>query len=73
MVLPDITVFLGDYINIASHNGIVRPMWMSYSNNSLSVWTAIVDEELLGAAKDYIRGKKLENNFIFKGRFKNNN
>lgn len=47
-ITPDANVFLGDYSNISVHNGIVRPIWMAYNGSSLSVWTAIIDEGLLG-------------------------
>lgn len=47
-ITPDANVFFGDYSNISAYNGVVRPIWMAYDGNSLSVWTAIIDEGLLG-------------------------
>lgn len=41
--LPSKAVFFGDYINIAAHNNIVRPIWMSLHNNKMAVWTALID------------------------------
>ncbi len=48
LILPDANVFFGDYINISTYNGIIRPIWMAYDGNSLSTWTAIVDDAMLG-------------------------
>lgn len=36
-------VFFGDYNNISSYNGKVRPIWTRYEDGKLSIWTAIVD------------------------------
>lgn len=41
--VPSPSVFFGDYINIAAHNNVVRPVWMAYSSSTLSVWTALVN------------------------------
>jgi len=35
-------VFFGDYSNINAVNGIVRPIWTQQSNDTLSVWTALI-------------------------------
>ncbi|GJQ61777.1 MAG: hypothetical protein SCALA702_08300 [Melioribacteraceae bacterium] len=34
------SVFFGDYINIAAHNRVVRPLWTRMDGFDLSVWTA---------------------------------
>jgi len=41
--LPSKKVFFGDYINIAVHNNIVRPIWMSLQDGKMAVWTALID------------------------------
>lgn len=41
--IPNSNVFFGDYTNISAHNNIVRPIWARLQNNSLSVWTALLD------------------------------
>ena len=46
--IPSPNVFFGDYIGISACNNVVRPIWMSYSNNALSAWTALVDGNLVG-------------------------
>ncbi|MFH0736706.1 MAG: T9SS type A sorting domain-containing protein [bacterium] len=37
------TDFIGDYINIAAHNNIVRPVWTRADNGNISLWTAIIN------------------------------
>jgi len=41
--LPSYYIFFGDYNNISAHNNIVRPIWTRLDNDTLSVWTAIID------------------------------
>lgn len=40
---PSASVFFGDYTNITAANNKVRPIWARLDNNSLSLYTAIVD------------------------------
>ncbi len=40
---PTSSVFFGDYTNVSAHNGKVRPIWARLDNNTLSLYTAIVD------------------------------
>jgi hypothetical protein len=40
---PESSAFMGDYINIAASNGVVRPVWTRVDTTQLSVWTAIID------------------------------
>jgi hypothetical protein len=47
--LPDENVFFGDYTNITAYNNIVRPIWTRLDNNDLSLWTAIINTQLLGS------------------------
>jgi hypothetical protein len=39
--IPISRIFLGDYINITAYNGIIRPMWMRWDSNGLSIWSDI--------------------------------
>ena len=41
---PDENTFFGDYINIAAANGVIRPVWTRLDQSSLSIWTAIINE-----------------------------
>ncbi|GAB5557258.1 MAG: sialidase family protein [Schleiferiaceae bacterium] len=36
-------IFFGDYNNISSYNGRVRPIWTEFHNGKLSVWTSLID------------------------------
>ena len=46
--LPDSEIFFGDYTGISVYNNKVLPMWMAYNNDTLSVWTALIDAEPMG-------------------------
>jgi hypothetical protein len=48
--VPVSSVFFGDYNNISAHNNVVRPIWTRLHNSQLSIWTAIIDMNWLGAA-----------------------
>ncbi|MFK7757010.1 MAG: sialidase family protein [Flavobacteriales bacterium] len=45
--IPNDQVFFGDYNNISAHSGVIRPIWTRYSENKLSVWTALINESQL--------------------------
>lgn len=45
--LPTSNVFFGDYTNISAHNNVVRPIWTRLAGGNLSIWTALVDTEIL--------------------------
>ncbi len=40
---PGKEAFFGDYNNISAAKGVVRPVWTSYLDKKLSVWTALVE------------------------------
>lgn len=42
---PGKEAFFGDYNNISAAQGVIRPIWTSYKDKKLSVWTAIIDEK----------------------------
>lgn len=37
------STFMGDYINIAANNGVIRPVWTRVDSTELSVYTAIIN------------------------------
>ena len=41
--LPKPHVFFGDYNDISVKDGMVRPIWTQLNNDSLSVWTALIN------------------------------
>ena len=45
--IPSSSFFFGDYTNIVAHNNMVRPIWTRLDNNDLSVWTALVNPDVL--------------------------
>lgn len=50
--IPDPGFFFGDYLNIAAVNGVIRPIWPRYDNGKISLWTAIIYEEMLRNVKN---------------------
>jgi len=45
--IPNPNAFFGDYTNISSHNGIIRPIWTRLDGTTSSIWTAIIDKNSL--------------------------
>ncbi len=41
---PDDQLFFGDYLNIASVNGIIRPIWPRLDEGKISLWVALINE-----------------------------
>jgi len=63
--VPDVSTFFGDYINIDAHNNVVRPIWMRMDNGALSVYTALVDGNVLAIqdpARDFVPFALSQNN-----------
>lgn len=42
--VPSDKVFFGDYNNISTLNGMVRPVWTRYEDGKLSIWTALINK-----------------------------
>lgn len=42
---PNSKVFFGDYLGIASVNGIVRPIWPRMDEGKITLWTAIINQK----------------------------
>ena len=40
---PNENIFFGDYNNISSYSGIVRPIWTRLDGENTSIWTALID------------------------------
>lgn len=40
---PNTRMFFGDYSNISSYDGVVRPVWTRIDKDTLSIWTALID------------------------------
>ncbi len=45
--IPNSSAFFGDYTNIAAHNGIIRPIWARMDGTNSSIWTAIIQKNVL--------------------------
>lgn len=45
--IPEQDIFFGDYTNISAHDNVVRPVWIRMDNRQNSVWTALIDTDLL--------------------------
>jgi hypothetical protein len=45
--IPSEDFFMGDYNNITAHENVVRPIWTRMDNGALSVWTALVNPDLV--------------------------
>lgn len=63
---PNVIDFFGDYIGVASHAGIVRPIWMEQSEGKFSAWTCLVDTALFGKTTSVHESKSL---FLPDGQF----
>jgi len=51
--VPNPNIFFGDYTNISVQNGMVRPIWARLNNDSLSVWTALINLDSTTTFIDY--------------------
>ena len=38
---PSKAIFFGDYLNIAAHKGVVRPIWPRMDNGEISLWVTL--------------------------------
>ena len=43
---PVDNIFFGDYLNIAAVNGVIRPIWPRMDNGLITLWVALVNEDL---------------------------
>ncbi len=49
---PQSNIFFGDYINIAAHDGVIRPVWMTLNNGQLKLFTALINEDMFVSVPD---------------------
>ena len=61
--LPYSSVFFGDYTNVSAYNDVVRPIWARLEGSDLSIWTAIVEPDIVGIDEDIPSLLSLEQNF----------
>jgi len=46
--VPDAATFFGDYIGLSVDNGIIRPIWMQLNKGHLTIFTALMNDNMLG-------------------------
>ena len=68
--IPDESVFFGDYICISAHDNVIRPVWIRMDNLKLSLWTAIIDTDVL-LAETGIRDTEIPIEFDLKSIYPN--
>jgi hypothetical protein len=61
--LPNSNVFFGDYSNISAHNNVIRPIWTRLDWFDLSVWTAIINPEIVGFEMEEEISLSLDQNY----------
>jgi hypothetical protein len=59
---PNPSVFFGDYNNIVAWNGVVRPIWTRLEGTDLSLYTAIIDTNLVNLTEQFHESELLEQN-----------
>ncbi len=60
--VPNKEVFFGDYTNIVAQGATVRPIWTRLEESRLSIYTAIVDTNFIGAKQKCKLNKVKKNN-----------
>jgi len=50
--VPYANLFFGDYTNVSAHNNVVRPVWARMQNGLNSIWTAIINPDIIGMEQD---------------------
>ena len=60
---PWSSVFFGDYTNVSAFNNVVRPIWTRLDQNGLSIWTAIIDTDVVGLNEEESIPFALEQNY----------
>jgi hypothetical protein len=46
--LPFASAFFGDYTNVSAHDNVVRPIWLSMQGSDRKIYTALVNENIVG-------------------------
>lgn len=55
---PTESAFVGDYTNIAAHNGVITPVWARVDDGKTSIWTAVIKQSELIPVSEPVKGKK---------------
>lgn len=61
--LPSSNYFFGDYTNISAYNNVVRPIWTSLDEGFFTIWTAIVNTEIVGTEEQLVDLFSVEQNY----------
>ena len=61
--LPYSSIFFGDYTNVSAYNNVVRPIWARLEGADLSVWTAIINTDVVGIEEDIPSLFSLDQNY----------
>lgn len=61
--LPFASTFFGDYTNISAYNDVIRPIWARLEGSDLSIWTAIINPQIVGIEEEIPSLLSLEQNY----------
>jgi len=61
--LPYSSTFFGDYTNVSAYNNVIRPIWTRLEGNALSIWTAIINPDLVSIDEEIPSLLSLEQNY----------
>lgn len=61
--VPNPYVFFGDYTNITAHNNVIRPIWARADGSSLSLYTAIINPDIVGTQSPQLQPFTIEQNY----------
>ncbi len=51
--IPNSSVFMGDYSVVFADNNIIRPVWARMDDSHVTVWTSIINYELITDVEEY--------------------
>ena len=61
--LPYSSVFFGDYTNVSAYDNVIRPIWARLEGSDLSIWTAIINPDIVGINEEVPSLLSLEQNY----------
>ncbi len=61
--LPFASTFFGDYTNVSAYNDVIRPIWARLEGSDLSIWTAIINPDIVGIDEEAPSLLSLEQNY----------
>jgi len=50
--IPYANLFFGDYTNVSACNNVIRPVWARMQNGLNSIWTAIINPDVVGIEQE---------------------